>query len=347
MEINLRPLTLGEILDKTAQLYRTNFVLLAGIFAVTNGLVLLLILMVDGVSADYRAIQTTMKLQASAPVVILVCLLVLVGMLLYGASIAAVTRAVAWVYVGEPATIRGAYQSTLPRLGRYLWLMTLAALILLGIALLAALALAVVMVALIAIITVVFGKSGPAATIAGFIVGVSFDLGLFVVLAWFAARYALGIPACVVENLKARKALRRSVELSKSSRGRIFLLFLLVGVIQIGLYVLTQMPFIVYGFMHHHRLSLWINLLSQVISVATNTLVGPILATGLTLFYFDQRVRKEGYDIEWMMAAAGLAGSTARSADGGIAVATVPVDEPLATAPAQPATDALSPGDTL
>ncbi len=34
MESNLRPLTLGEILDRTAQLYRTNFLLFAGIASV-------------------------------------------------------------------------------------------------------------------------------------------------------------------------------------------------------------------------------------------------------------------------------------------------------------------------
>jgi hypothetical protein len=38
----------------------------------------------------------------------------------------------------------------------------------------------------------------------------------------------------------------------------------------------------------------------------TNTFLGPIWATGITLFYYDQRVRKEGYDIEWLMQAAGL-----------------------------------------
>ena len=37
MESNLRPLTLGEILDRTAQLYRTNFLLFAGISAVYAG----------------------------------------------------------------------------------------------------------------------------------------------------------------------------------------------------------------------------------------------------------------------------------------------------------------------
>jgi hypothetical protein len=35
-------------------------------------------------------------------------------------------------------------------------------------------------------------------------------------------------------------------------------------------------------------------------------LIGPIYSTGLTLFYYDQRIRKEGFDIEWMMQAAGL-----------------------------------------
>jgi hypothetical protein len=46
--------------------------------------------------------------------------------------------------------------------------------------------------------------------------------------------------------------------------------------------------------------------LSQIMGFFTNTFLGPIWATGITLFYYDQRVRKEGYDIEWMMQAAGL-----------------------------------------
>ena len=46
--------------------------------------------------------------------------------------------------------------------------------------------------------------------------------------------------------------------------------------------------------------------LQQVLVFFTGTFVGPIYATGLALFYYDQRIRKEGYDIEWMMQAAGL-----------------------------------------
>jgi hypothetical protein len=40
--------------------------------------------------------------------------------------------------------------------------------------------------------------------------------------------------------------------------------------------------------------------------VAARALIKPIYSIGLVLFYYDQRIRKEGYDIEWMMQAAGL-----------------------------------------
>jgi len=306
MDTQLRPLTLGELLDRTAQLYRTNFLLFAGIFAVSNGVVLLLAILPEVFSSQYRsALLSGGKVQSGMYWLILASILLL-GMLLYGASIAAVTRAVAWVHMGEPATIRSAYSSTLPRLGRYVWLMFLTALILLGVALVAGLALGIVMAIGIAVIFVLFSGAKQVAFIAGVVGGLLFDIGIFVAIAWFAARYALGIPVSVVENLKAWKALRRSVELSKESRGRIFVLFLLVGVIQGGLLLLTQGPFFLFIFKQHQHMTLGLNIFSQIISVVSNSLVGPILAAGLTLFYFDQRVRKEGYDIEWMMQAAGM-----------------------------------------
>jgi hypothetical protein len=43
--------------------------------------------------------------------------------------------------------------------------------------------------------------------------------------------------------------------------------------------------------------------------------VGPIYPIALTLFYYDQRVRKEGYDIERMMETAGMNGAAALTAE--------------------------------
>jgi hypothetical protein len=56
----------------------------------------------------------------------------------------------------------------------------------------------------------------------------------------------------------------------------------------------------------HGQASPGITAISQVIEFFTTTFLGPIYATGITLLYYDQRVRKEGFDIEWMMQAAGL-----------------------------------------
>ena len=39
---------------------------------------------------------------------------------------------------------------------------------------------------------------------------------------------------------------------------------------------------------------------------AVKALTKPIYGIALTVFYFDQRIRKEGFDIEWMMREAGM-----------------------------------------
>jgi membrane-anchored glycerophosphoryl diester phosphodiesterase (GDPDase) len=138
-------------------------------------------------------------------------------------------------------------------------------------------------------------------------------------------RFTLAIPACVIEDLPARKAIRRSIELSKGARGRIFLLALLVVAVQMGLGLVTQLFFVIATFRHHGELPAGIRVVQQLVAFCTNTFVGPIYATGFTLFYYDQRVRKEGYDIERMMRAAGME----------LAAATPVADVSLAPAPSE------------
>jgi uncharacterized membrane protein len=152
-------------------------------------------------------------------------------------------------------------------------------------------------------------------------------LGAMVYAVLMGLRYSLAVPACVIEDLKERQAIRRSIELSKGSRGRIFLLALLVVAIQIGLGLITQIFFIVATFQHHGELPAAIRVLQQLVAFCTNTFVGPIYATGFTLFYYDQRVRKEGYDIEWMMRAAGLDAPSPPPATG-VSFAPAPSETP-------------------
>jgi hypothetical protein len=110
-------------------------------------------------------------------------------------------------------------------------------------------------------------------------------------------------------------------------------LWLLIGVIKLGLVGITQIFVFVAAFKHPGQLpGPGLSALSQIIAFFTNTFLGPIWATGITLFYYDQRIRKEGFDIEWMMQAAGL-------------TVPAPVAEPAAVA-AEPTQAAASEADS-
>jgi hypothetical protein len=111
--------------------------------------------------------------------------------------------------------------------------------------------------------------------------------------------------------LPATPAIKRSIELSLGSRGRIFVLGLLVYAVRTLLGILFGFPMIALALKHPGQPlpMLWM-VVAQIGSFLTSALIGPIYSTGLTLFYYDQRIRKEGFDIEWMMQAAGLSPQT-------------------------------------
>ncbi|MGA7110651.1 MAG: hypothetical protein WBV28_17760 [Terracidiphilus sp.] len=333
MDTNLRPLSLGEILDRTAQLYRSNFLLFAGIASVYAGVLLILSLLQIVVQEVLRARHMNSQLIWATVISMLVMwpVIVIVG----GFAVAANNRAVSWVHLGEKATIRAAYGSILPKVGRYLWLLIITTFIVwipFG-----------VLYAAYAVFIFVYARPrgiflqpvmqrNPQAVIVFALVTFGFALLVLAAIVYavlMGLRYSLAVPACVIEDLKARQAIRRSIELSKGSRGRIFLLAMLVVAVQLGLGLITQMFFIVATLKHHGVLPAGIRVLQQLVAFCTNTFVGPIYATGFTLFYYDQRVRKEGYDIEWMMRSAGLSGPGALP-DANSSIVPVPTEDPLA-----------------
>ncbi|MGO9337093.1 MAG: glycerophosphoryl diester phosphodiesterase membrane domain-containing protein [Terracidiphilus sp.] len=313
MQTNLRPMSLGEILDRTAQLYRTNFALLVGIAAVYSGILLVLNLGQIGVTA----LLGHLHMSGQLPWVTLAFVVVMIPLIFIfaGAAVAANNRAVAWINLGQPATIRGAYRSILPRLGRYLWLMTI-------VAFLIYLPFVIIFIGYFVFLFAyvrpkgLFAAGGAGANPQAAAILALVTLAFFLLSAaamvyaiFMALRYSLAIPASVIEDLKARKAIKRSIELTMGSRGRIFILLLLIFVIELGLATITQVFFIVAAYTaakRHGTLPVWMQIAQQVVGFLTNSFIGPMYATGLTLFYYDQRVRKEGFDIEWMMEAAGM-----------------------------------------
>ena len=351
MQTNLRPMTLGEILDRTAQLYRENFLLFAGISSVYAGVLLVVGLAETGVQEWLRGSHKAGALLWSSGVSLLVTYTVM--FVFGGIAVAAINRAVAWLHLGEPATIGRAYRSVLPRVWRYLGLGLLKLLF-------AWLPLIVVYLGLAAVFLYLgmkglFNPAGKPTGINPAMNGTpmiaSFIVMLILLLLALPAviygvmmglRYALAVPACVVENLTARAAIKRSIVLSKESRGRIFVLWLLVWVIELILVLATQAFFIAAAVKNRGEIAVGWRVLQQFVGFCTNAFVTPILATGLTLFYYDQRVRKEGYDIEWMMQAAGLTAPVAAP----VVEAQIAAVEPVSPVAVAPVVEALSVLDT-
>jgi len=126
--------------------------------------------------------------------------------------------------------------------------------------------------------------------------------GIYLWLMW-----SLAIPVTVLEGGGLSASTRRSNALTRGSRGRIFVIYLLFVVLAIVVGIIFQMPLgvLVYTLGRGNPQSA-VALVSAVSAVGTflsTSLVGPLATIALTLIYYDQRVRKEGFDLQLMMAA--------------------------------------------
>ena len=137
---------------------------------------------------------------------------------------------------------------------------------------------------------------------------------------YFGTRWGFHAQAVLVEEVSTTNALRRSRELVTGTWWRVFgiLSALLVLAIIIELVLVTSLMFIVVlsGFAGEVDFSEMIRQILRimghnteeadgllfVIAAVIDAFTTPILPIGTTLLYFDQRIRKEGFDIEMMVA---------------------------------------------
>jgi hypothetical protein len=121
----------------------------------------------------------------------------------------------------------------------------------------------------------------------------------------------LGVPAWALEKRPPLNAISRSWTLSRRAYGKIFIAWLLKDVIAHSISLtLGGLIFIIFQLLmisHWNAFSpgrtmFWISLPGYISSI----LIGPLFPISLTLIYYDQRIRLEGFDIEWMMDASGM-----------------------------------------
>ena len=137
------------------------------------------------------------------------------------------------------------------------------------------------------------------------VLGVAAGLaGLFWML-YLYAKYCMAVPACVVENLRARPALKRSRFLAKGSIRKIILIYVLMLVLGLVLSIVFWLPGQYYVSIFRGRSFMTAILLRNLGSFFAGVLAGPIGTIAVALIYYDQRVRKEAFDLQWMMESMG------------------------------------------
>jgi hypothetical protein len=153
----------------------------------------------------------------------------------------------------------------------------------------------------------------PAAAILAGLIGVVVIFGSMALAAFLALRYAVSVPALVLERVSAREAIRRSVALTRGSRGRIFLVGLCAVVIAYAGLALFQGPVLVAAVVSGPDTAgaFWFSLAGAVSGTIGSTFTGPIMIIGLALLYYDVRIRKEGLDLQLMMATLDESGTPA------------------------------------
>ena len=128
MDERLRPLNLGEILDRTAQLYRQNFWLFVGIAALPLLVVFALavpvgaLFVMPGVTGGSAGAPTPAEIGIIG-LVVLIALPIYLAVYVY--SYAGVTQATVTVHLGEKPTIRATLRSVHARFWTYLWYLVL------------------------------------------------------------------------------------------------------------------------------------------------------------------------------------------------------------------------------
>jgi len=263
---DLRPMTLGEVLDRTFTLYKSHFWLFAGIMCLPFLLLYFAQVAIASIGAVGRAggraavPSPTFLLGAMGGFLIaLVLYLIMIGI-----AQAATIFAVSDLYLGRSATIRSSFGQVRGKILR-----TIGVIFLVGL---------IVMVGLIALI----------------IPGI-----------YLMCRTGVAVPAAMLEDKYAGEAVGRSMELTKGFAMQMFLIFLLTWVLAIVAATVFQYPFTLLRLMEvarHQTVPFAFLMLQYLASFISSVLVGPIATIAFSLMYYNLRVRKEAFDLQHLIA---------------------------------------------
>jgi hypothetical protein len=294
--LEIYPMGVGEILDRSFRLLRKHFMLFFIILMIPQGTFFLANkgMQVYAQGGVQQGVSSGMVVGYVAAVLLAVVIMMIIQFWAQGALIYAVSE----TYLGHETSIGRSYGAMRSRLGRLLGTMFLMGFLII---------LPPVLLGVVSAIVI------PPLTAMGF--GGSTTMILFVVLAlagaaWFfhlLLNWLLVDKVVVLEGEGWRSALRRSKELMNSRtepgfwkrpKNKAALILLLGFLIGVGIHLLFQTP----GLITHWLMpsSTMGQTIQEILNVVATSLATVFTAIAMILFYYDIRLRSEGFDLKMM-----------------------------------------------
>lgn len=284
--IELRPMTMGEILDRSFQLLRRHFKPLFLTALVGSAPVM--------VTYTLAGIPTGAAAPTISPSVgILFFAAIVVGLLLMAAAWGALVSEADQAVRGEPLTMGAALKTGMKALPRMVGAVILVYLALLGVML---------PVGIVAGIAAAMGSVLGDNVAVYALIAVAIAVPAIMAFCVWAALTFLILPVLINERKGPIKALRRANELARGARVR-------VSAVAILSWVIVTLPTVGIPFLLGMGLSIWdptaVGTISttqlflyQALSLLAAGVTTPFLAAAMVLTYHDRRVRREGADLE-------------------------------------------------
>jgi hypothetical protein len=268
------------VLDRSFRLYLENFTLMIALSAILNIPLLVISLVFSASNIDPANLNSATVATVLIGVILSILALLIIGPLIAGAT----TMAISDIYLGNMATAGAVLSAG----WRKAWTLLKAQLIV-GL-MFAGLFIAIGIV--LGVVAVVLPLIGIPRVAVGILIFLVFLAAMVSCVPIFLS-YSLIAPVVMIEGSKNGRVIRqRSWELVKGNRGKVFLIFLVIVVIQVLVQIGIGLVSAI-GFGPGNA-----SVLTSIMENLVSLLLTPISAIAVTLLYYDFRIRKEGFDLE-------------------------------------------------
>jgi hypothetical protein len=307
----LEPMSTGDVIDRAVRLYRRNFTALVAIVAVPSVIGYLAGL---AFTSGYAQLLTSVASPGSSGMEGSALLLLILGLMgqpvwffVYVFTVTGLARVIGdHLMLGEAITFRRCFSAARQRLGD----ITLLALLMFGVLFLIGAVASVIFFAVFMVVAIVVGVTagtgmppwlGVALLIIFSLLAVAAGIALFLIV---AARIIFLPQVLMIEGMTAGSSLGRSISLGQGNWYRVGAILLFTYFVSLSMLAALTLPVIlgIELFGSSSSVELLLTPAGSAIYSAfnhtANLLSLPIWIVSFTLLYFDNRVRKEGYDME-------------------------------------------------